>query len=87
MRRYLLAALLLLVPLQGQGPDPFFDKMVAFENHWGAFKLEYLGCPSHSYQTDSTGRLMNCSGAGSMDYQKFKKARRAAEILFDLQPR
>lgn len=85
MRKPWLMALFLLVPLQGQEPDLFYDKMVKFDREWNQFKLEYLGCP-RSYTTDSMGRLVNCSGTGSLDYQKLKKAKAAAASLFDLIP-
>ena len=82
MRKYVLV-LLLLVPLRGQEPDPFFDKMVKFDKAWMAFKLEYLGCPI-SYLTDTSGHLTNCSGTGSMDVAKLRNAKKAAIELFGL---
>lgn len=80
-----LTVFLFMVPLQGQESDPFLDKMINFDKKWLAFKLEYLGCP-RSYVTDTTGILTNCSGTGSLDYQKLKAASKAAQNLFRLIP-
>lgn len=84
-RLWLLTAVLLLVPLQGQESDPFLDKMIAFDKVWNQFQLEYLGCP-HTYTTDSSGVLTNCSGTGSMNVTKLNAAKRAAMKLFHLVP-
>ena len=85
MRKPWLMALFLLVPLQGQESDQFYDKMVKFNQAWTQFVTEYLGCPM-TYQTDTLGHLQDCSGTGSLDYQKLKKAKAAAASLFDLVP-
>lgn len=88
MKHSLLITILFLgvcLPTSPEEIDGFGEKLLSFEKAYQALKLEYLGCPQRP-QTNTDGVLINCSGTGSLNVQKLKKARKAAEKLFDLVP-